>query len=164
MSNRTGRPYVLASGSSTPISLATPCLSSSTQCCQYQAISSVASHSICPNRCLTNRLAYHPQLTKALPNSPPTCLWHALTRTSTSINSPRNHYHISYGHSPDSPQLHSLSTPYSRPHSPTPKKCHLTPSHSYFTHPLKNAPRPIKTWSSLRHTFSSSLHKFSEKS
>ena len=135
MSNRTGRLYVLASGSSTPISLATPCLSSSAQRSHYPAISSVASHSICPNRCHTNRLASHPQLTKALPNFPPTCSWHALTRTSTSINSPQNHYHISYQHSPDSPQLHSPSTPFSRPDSPMQRKFHLTLSHSSFTHP-----------------------------
>ena len=163
MSNHTGRPYALVSGSSTPISRATPCLSSSTQRCHYPATSSVASHSICLNRCHTNRLASHPQLTKALPNFPPTCLWHALTQTSISINSPRNHYHISYQHSPDSPQLHSLSTPLSRPDSPTQKKCHLTLSHNYFTHPLKNAPRPIQTWSSMKHTFFSSSHKYSEK-
>ena len=164
MSNHTGRPYALVSGLSTPISRATPCLSSSTPRFHYPAISSVASHSICLSRYHANKFASHPQLTKALPNLPLTCLWHAPTQTSTSINSPRNHYHIFYQHSPDSPQLHSLSTPYSRPDSPTQKKCHLTLSHISFTHHLKNAPKPIQTWSSMRHTFFSSSHKSSEKS
>ena len=163
MSNHTGRQHALVSGSSIPISHVTPHLSFSIQLSHYPTISSGASHSIHLNQCLTNKSASHPQLTRALPNNPPTCLWHVPTQTSTSSNSPRNHYHLSYQLSPNSPQLHSLSTPYSRPDSPTQKKCHPILSHSSFTHPLRSAPKLILTWSSTKHTFSSFLHKYSEK-